>query len=312
MTPLVLALLLITWGLTRDLFGLSTVSTGWLLVGITLFSLLPVILVILEGVASTGGTVEVGTVKIALTAAATSQHVIVVPSNVTQLPGTPIGDSGSAQILDALEKSRLSDIVVVDLEDGHSWWETRLLILCAGAVRLGRPALIVFTAQKEGRPGQFIGWAPPLDLRDALLRCDQRYSEAFEAAMGLAAAAHLNGAAHPIGTEKPVSVVIPANKMHILYPKPGVLNPFLEEQILADSLGNLESSGPREIGIGRLDLFSSFLRTSAIESTDREADWFRSVLLNDDTFVAVTDHGNYIAVMTRTAIFNTVLLALTQ
>ena len=37
-----------------------------------------------------------------------------------------------------------SEIAVIDLEDGQAWWETRLLVLLAGAVRLKKPDKIVF------------------------------------------------------------------------------------------------------------------------------------------------------------------------
>ena len=75
------------------------------MLGIVLLSLIPMLLVVLEGIASSGGTVEVGAVKIAMTAAAKSQRLVVVPRNAGQ-PGMPLADSGSTQILDALKNSK--------------------------------------------------------------------------------------------------------------------------------------------------------------------------------------------------------------
>ena len=77
------------------------------------------------------------------------------------------------------------------------WWETRLLILSAGAVRIGRPRVIVFTAIREGKAGRFAGWALPVQLRDMLITECPIYSKAFETAMGLSVAAHLDMAVDP-------------------------------------------------------------------------------------------------------------------
>ncbi len=231
LTPLLLIVLFIAWGVSRNPLHFGGAPAGWVLLGIVLLSLIPILLVVLEGVASSGGTIEVGAVKIAMTAAATSQRLVVVPRNAGQ-SGVPLSDSGSAQILDALENSRASDVVVVDLEDGHAWWETRLLILSAGAVRLGRPRAIVFTAIREGEPGRFVGWALPAQLRDTLIRAHPDYAKAFDAAMGLAAAARLDMADDSGTGQKSVTVTIPPGKNYIIHPQPDALNPFLEEQLL--------------------------------------------------------------------------------
>ncbi|KJS51301.1 hypothetical protein VM98_37925 [Streptomyces rubellomurinus subsp. indigoferus] len=67
-------------------------------------------------------------------------------------------DSGGSHILSTLRRSAGTDVVIVDLEDGHAWWETRLLVLCAGAERLGRPPVIVCTAVQGSQTGRYIGW----------------------------------------------------------------------------------------------------------------------------------------------------------
>lgn len=311
LAPLLLVILLTAWGLSRNPLHFGAAPAGWVLLGIVVFSLIPILLLIVEGVVSSGGTIEIGAVKIAMTAAATSQTSVVVPRNAAQQPGVPLVDSGSAQILDALEKSKTSDVVVIDLEDGHAWWETRLLILTSGAVRLGRPAVIVFTAILEEKAGRFVGWGLPRQLRDTLLKSYPAYAQAFEAAMGLATAARLDMTADPGTGVKSVPVTIPPAKQFIVHPQPDSLNPFLEEQLLADALGPLETP-PKEISANHLlDNFKSVLHTSSIDGTERDDDWFRSALRNDDEYLAITNSGQYVGLMTRWALYNALLLSLT-
>ena len=48
-------------------------------------------------------------------------------------------------------------VAVVDLGEGESWWESRLLLL-SGAARLARPRAVVFVATRNRTPQQFLGW----------------------------------------------------------------------------------------------------------------------------------------------------------
>jgi hypothetical protein len=314
LTPALLVLLLVAWGIGRDRLHFDSAPAGWVLLGIAVLSMIPLLLVVLEGIAASGGSIEVGTVKVALTSAAVSLRTPIVPSNVTQQRGQPLTDSGSAQILDVLKDSATSDIVIVDLEDGHAWWETRLLILSAGATRLGRPRVVVFTAIQEGDHDRFVAWGRPRDLRDRLLGSDGTYRRAVDEANRLAIAARLGHApADAPNSSPPVAVNMPASKTQIVWGQDGSLNPFLDEQLLADALGRREQEGARDINVDRLwSLFRPVLRASHVDTTERDEDWFRSALLHDDDYVAMTDAGRYVAMMSMTAIVNTVLRALTQ
>jgi hypothetical protein len=308
LAPVMLILLLVVWGISRDPLHFDEAHAGWVLLGIVLLSVLPLMLVVLEGMALSGGSIEVGKVKLALTAAATAQSLVVATRNVA--PGVNISDTGSAQIIDGLRRARSARIVVANLEDGHAWWESRLLILCAGAARVGRPLVIVFTAMRSGRPNQFVGWGHPTELLDRLLDVNPDYARKFEHAMGLASAARQE---HSVPRAGARARVVPQAKSFIVYP-PNTegLNPFLEEQLLADALGSIESP-PREIGLGRLnDLFDPVLHTGRVDRTDLEAEWFKKALRSDEEYVAVTDSGTYVALMTRDEVISEVLLALTE
>ena len=111
---------------------------SWVMLGVGVIALVPVVLLILDGMARSGGTLEVRGIKVAFAAIVHEQPNVVVPRNMGVPPGLPINDSGGRQVLEALRSFSRHDVVVVDLEDGLAWWETRLAVVCAGAARLGR------------------------------------------------------------------------------------------------------------------------------------------------------------------------------
>jgi hypothetical protein len=306
--PVIFIALLVGWGVCRSRLHFEDVGGGWILLGIAVLSTLPIVLLLLEGVAAQGGSVAVGTVKFALTASATRQTHVVVQRNAAPA-GAIINDSGSISILEALQNARTSNVVVVDLGDGHAWWETRLLIVCAGAVRLGQPQVVVFVADSAGKPNQFLGWARVASLLDVLLT-NQRYLFRFERARALSAGARI-GRGYPPA----VNVAIPGDRAWMIEapastPPETTLNPFLEEQLLAAELAPIESP-PNEINESTLrTTFSTILHQRSVDQLDRDADWFRKALLQDDDYLSITDGGSYVGLMPRSAVVATVLLQL--
>ncbi|MFF7359083.1 hypothetical protein ACFZA1_41805 [Streptomyces filipinensis] len=315
LAPLLLVVLTVAWGAARTALGLDTASAGWVLVGIVGLSLLPVLLVVLSGVASTGGSVELGAVKIALTAVAGSQRGLEVPRNVVPQLGVSLADAGGVEAIVSLRKLRGTEVVIVDLEDGHAWWETRLMLLSAGATRLGRPSVVVFTAQQQGRADQFIGWARPADLLECLQESDPGLRRAYLQAFGQAVAVRL---AEPTPQTSPLPTTSALMKdlglqgmRYMTHPAPrNELNPLLEEQLLARSMADFEAL-PAEIDVSRLhQLFTPVLHTKALERTDDDAPWLRAALLDEGEYVAFTDSGRYTGIMSGAAVARAALLAL--
>lgn len=185
----------------------------------------------------------------------------------------------------------------------HACW-----FLSAGAVRLGRPEVIAFTASRQCKPGQFVGWGLPTDIRERLLQANADYGAASDKAMGYAMAARLQ---HALGGA--ANFALPPSKQHLVHPSGSDrLNPFLEEHLLADELRQQEAT-PHEIGVGRLkDLLDPVLRAGSVDRTDLDAEWFRKALRTDEEYVAVTDSGTYVALMTRADVASEVLLAITE
>jgi hypothetical protein len=308
LAPVLLVALLVGWWLVRTPLQLEQISGGWLLLGIAVLAVLPVVMVVLDGLAAGGGSIEVASVKVALVATAATRPNPVVPSNVTNEPGLSVSDSGSTAIREVLEESARSDIVIVDLGAGEEWWETRLLVACAGAARHGRPRIIVFVARMEDRPRMFVGWVRPAAARDRLLRADRGYAQAFQKASGLALAARLNEASPGTG-----GIVLPGNTSWMAHDptNPGTLSPTLDEQLLAAELEVFENPVPRPVGVSRLkELLTPVLHTVSVDNAAAGADWFRTALLQDED-VALTDDGRYVAILPRHAVVTSILLALT-
>src|SRR5262245_29989343 len=113
-------------------------SDNVLLIGILIVGLIPIALVLIDALIRRGGKLSFQGITIDLTAAASRAVDLRIDTNIG-VEGQAVTDSSSMQILAALEKGSKTDIVVVDLQDGKAWWETRLLVLVAGAVRKGRP-----------------------------------------------------------------------------------------------------------------------------------------------------------------------------
>ncbi|MEV7545154.1 hypothetical protein [Streptomyces sp. NPDC089915] len=311
LVPVLLVVLAVAWGAARNALGLGSVSAGWALLAIVALSVLPVLLVVLSGVASSGGTVELGTVKIALTAAAGARRGLAVPRNIVPEPGVSLTGDGGSGTLTSLRGLRGAEVVVVDLEDGHAWWEHRLLLLCAAASRLGRPAVVVFTAQLQGRPGRFAGWATPADLLQRLQEADPALRKAYLEASGQAAGVRMAEASGPVPAARLMKELGLEGMRGLTHPPPReTLSPFLEEQLLARGVDRFDTS-PDEIDVPRLEqLFTPVLHTRALEHTDDDAAWLRAALLDEGDYIAFTDAGRYTGIMSGTAVARAALLAL--
>ena len=273
---------------------------------IVVLAFVPIALSILDLVADRGGSIGFRGFTVDFASDAPRPQTFTVPHNIG-LPGLPVTDSASDQILEVLRRSTTTDIVVLDLEDGTAWWETRLLVLLEGAVRLGRPAAVVFTATEGGDSDRFQGWAPPSALLPLLARSDERYERVFANVRAWSRQWEL--VPPPVGG---AAVVAPTwmqgtgpNHQWMLFDSPSGLPKTLGvEQLLQSELGREfeMNRGYREVTLSRLqELFRAVLRTASIDETwppERQVD---AVLSSDDPYLPVTNAGHYVRTMTRTA-----------
>ncbi|MGH8624834.1 MAG: hypothetical protein ACREYC_06060 [Gammaproteobacteria bacterium] len=212
-----------------------------------------------------------------------------VPVNIG-FRGAPVTDSSTTQILDVLKQATTCDAVIIDLEEGQAWWETRLLVLLAGAERLKKPEKIVFVGTEARKEQCFQGWAHPNDLLPCLVQAHPQYLRSLQTA---------RAAPRQWEMVEPVNPVFPGNPPATPGQPPwmsgalatrhawmafdgatGLPNEHLAEQLLASELGEKVESQeePRKISLVRLDeLFRPVLSKDSIDqgwSTDRQISTF--------------------------------------
>lgn len=153
-----LVALFLLLGIFRYTLGWSaTDSDSTILIGILIVSLLPIILIIVDKVIERGGKFEYGDFKIDFSKVESKSIADITVSANIGVRGKPVTDSLTTNIVSALRDASANSIVIIDIKDGEAWWETRLLVLLSGAVRLGCPDKIVFVASQSGKTQHFVG-----------------------------------------------------------------------------------------------------------------------------------------------------------
>src|SRR5262249_8735120 len=207
--------------------------------------------------------------------AASPPPTVAVPAH-PGLPGAPVTESDLPSIFAALGPKG-TEVGVIDLEQGQAWWETRLLILVAGAARLGKPPGTGFIANDGGTPGVFQGWAPPEPLLAALLQAEIEFRKSFDDADAAARQA----------------IQQPGHKPPAIQPAGQIIN-FTFEEKLAGELGKLEMQRARPVSIVRLqELFRPVLRMKAIEETSPAETQLTAFFEGNASYIAITDKGCY-------------------
>ena len=313
--PAVLLVLLLGVALMRVTMSWPpTSSDSLVLTGILILSLIPLLLVVVDMVATRGGALELPFVKLSFAAAMAPVPAATIAANIG-VPGEPISDSGSQRILDSMSKAVASDIVVVDLEMGHAWWETRLVVLCAGAVRQRHPAVIVFVATEQEMPRRFEGWARPDALLSLLLGSKAEYQQSYMEAQVAAAqwavvtppAVGYGGAPAPIGAS-PLALK-GAGIVPFVNGKP---NPMALEQFLALSLGDYETQ-PVHVNLALLKgAYAAVLHIGAIDRSSSADTQTEAFLESDEPYMAITASHQYVGLLPRMVGQNSLLRAILQ
>jgi hypothetical protein len=297
------------------------------LIGVLLLSLLPIALALLDVIIDRGGSIKYGGVEIDFARSREKGAAgLQIASNIG-VPGQPVTDSDTQQILDTLKQATANNVVVVDLEDGKAWWETRLLVLFAGAVRLGKPDKIVFLGKHAHIDRQFRGWAHASELLPRLVAAHPQYARSLNSAW---AAARQWELVEPLDAPNPTDTVVPvpppppwlsgrlatAHSWMAFDPAIGLPNKLFAEQILQSDLGQkleMQQQGPRSIDLARLeDLFLPVLNRDSIDLGWPPARQLDAFLNSQAAFIATTQQGTYSALVSRAALANEVLRSLTS
>ena len=324
----VLAAALLLVALLLALIGLRQANalpgdriSAWLFLGAVLLALVPVFLSVLDLVVERGGTVEApGGVKISFAAVEVSARVDVnrttISSNLGGTPGVSVADTGGATILQTLKPALGSEVAVLELGEGQEWWQTRLLLLTAGATRLGYPRVLVFTASVSGRTKQFVAWATPEELlRVHLNNASPQMQLAYQRAQARAGQWAL-GEPVPGGNQVTLPWAMPGGTTAATAYPPGTPPPqLIPEQFLLTELAALEPPGPPmedlPVTVPLLRaLFTAVLREESIERDDPEERWLGAILGGTDDYLAITERGAYVTLVSRPAAINAVLRSL--
>ena len=283
----------------------SAQAESGVLIGIVALSLLPLLLAVLDTIMERGAVIEYGHVKVDFSQSREMGTTgLTVAANIG-VAGQAVTDSGTTQILEALRQATANDVVVVDLEEGDAWWETRLLVLLAGAERLKRPEKVVFVGTDGGRNQRFQGWANADTLLGRLVRANPQYERSLQAARAAALQWELVGPVDPAPAggyvappQLPPWLGILANQHQwmAIDPRTGLRNEFLAEQLLQSDLGQKieHLQGSVKVTLVRLEeLFRPVLNRDAIDLTWPEQRQLDAFLKSESLSIAVTQDGRY-------------------
>jgi hypothetical protein len=284
------------------------------LIAVLLLSLLPILLALLDVFMERGAVIEYAGVKVDFSQTrAMGTTGITVAANIG-VRGRAVTDSSTPQILDAIKQAASADIAIIDLEAGEAWWETRLLVLLAGAVRLGKPSKIVFVGKDEGREQSFQGWSYAQELFPLLVASAPQYLRSLQTARAIARQWEL---VEPVSVTGAASVapVIPAwltgvaarYQWMAFDPTTGLRNELLEEQLLQSDLGEKieQLEGSRRISLVRLEeLFRPILKRGYIDRSWESKRQLDTLFMGEEPFLAVIQDGKYATLVPRLALLN--------
>jgi hypothetical protein len=285
----------------------SEATLDWVVLILVVASLTPVALRVLDFLAENRAVLGSKWFNLDLSrvdlAAGASREMEFLPANLG-LTGPVISDTSPMSIVDALQSATRQPFAVVDIGDGDAWWVTRLIAFSAGAIRRGAPEAIVFVGRRENRPDQFLGWAPPGAVLEAILRDKDIYRERYEKAAAIARqlALFFGGAMVPPGTN-----LHPDVQRYTFPHEYSKLGEAALEQIVMDQLANqLEPGGsledqPDKLTLARLNsLFGTVLVTKGIDVAWPAARQIETVLGSDWPFDALVRSGTFVAMLRRT------------
>jgi hypothetical protein len=316
--PIILAVLVVGLVLSSRLLSWpAPASEGVVLTGALILSVVPLGLSVLDVVLERGGTLELAGIKLNIAQVAVSSLAAVrMPTNIGGTPGQPISDSDTSSILDSLRQASSSDVIIIDLGSGGEWWETRLLVLLAGAVRLRHPEIVVFVAADGGVARAFQGWARPDDLFPLLLAADPRYARSYWTAIAAASQWALDP---PPPLAPPPPPPVPFQGLAAVHSwmryLPGTAtavqrNDLAAEQALAADLGATVEMPTRPVGItiDRLTmLFRPVLRKFAIDETHPGEKQLEEFLESSEPYVVTTRGREYQRLVSRATGLNAIV-----
>ncbi|BCW72434.1 hypothetical protein [Arthrobacter sp. NicSoilB8] len=315
LVPILLLALFSGLAIMRALTGMpSAQNEGSVLLALAVFSILPLILLITQRLAAEGGSVELASLRLSFASAsqdaATSMRTTTLTENLGVAEGDAMAQTSLRSVLRALRTAHESEVTVVDLRRGSTWWETRLFILIAGAARRDRPLALAFIGESNGRDHVFLGWAAPSQLLDMHLAASPGLKEAYARALASTMQWQIG---EPIGRlqGQVPQVVLPWDKtvFSLPYLADDVPDPafamelFLQEELNKQALAN--PAEPVYVNIQRLrELYEPVLVTDFVDLHADDGDWARVLASSSRRFFALTAGGKFVALLARDSLMS--------
>lgn len=280
--------------------------------GIAGFALLPILLTVADAYMDRRRAREVALNLEELERFTSIRVETALPANLG-VGGRIVERHETGAVLGALGTACGAEAVLVDLEAGQAWTESRFLGLVAAASRVGRPSRVVFLATEGGAPRRFVGWADPRDLLNATLRVDPEYRVAFHqaqaaarqwsllepAAQGVPKSASECRATYVTGE---VAQRYDFSELTVLDRSQEFPDRFLAERILIGELGDRVDriAAPRFLTVTRVEeLFRSTLFTDAIDTSWGKERCATSFVQATATAIAILGNGAYQTLIER-------------
>jgi hypothetical protein len=321
LVPILLLFLFIALAILRSLTGIPSAQyEGWVLLALAVFSVLPLILLVVQRLAVDGGSVEVASLKLSFASASqdaeTSIRTTTLAENLGAAEGDAVAQTSLRSVLRALRKAHDSEVTVVDLRRGRTWWEARLFILIAGAANRDRPLALAFIGEKNGRDGVFLGWATPSQLLDMHLAANPMFQDAYERARAKTRQWQIGEPAPRMQGQIP-QVTLPWN--HSVYnlpyladdiPDPAfAMELFLQEELNVHNHAN--SPAPSYVTTQRLlELYDPILVTDFVEIDADDGAWAQVLAASSRRFFALTDGGKFRALLARDSLLSALVARL--
>jgi hypothetical protein len=281
---------------------------GQTMIVVAIISVLPLLLVVLDFFVLSGAVVDIKGVKLDFSKVQQQERAgggaqgFELPENAG-VPGAIVSDSSPMTIQQTLSIASEHRIVVANIKSGNAWWVTRLLVLCAGAVRTGSPDIVVFLGKKENVLNCFLGFGRPAELLAAMLN-EKKYEERYVSAKA-ATQQFLNYKAIK-DMLLPTTIIIPPLAMRYATSEYLAMGEEVAEQILLDHLGNIAFAGgsleapPDKISISRLnELFEPCLYRDCIELGDKDEEQLRQLFAAKGEYVALVKGGVYSSLLKK-------------
>jgi hypothetical protein len=281
----------------------------WVILLVAVISFIPLILVLLDFFASSRAVLEVRGVKIDFSKIDIDnpkfkRYPIGIPDNIG-VKGPIISDTAPMDILSALNETIQSELAVINLGRGDSWWVTRLLTLAAGATRVDGPEAFVFIGDRENTPNHFLGWAKPGDVLEAILRDKEQYKIRYQKSLRIAKQFELfkDPDLLPNGLILPGEVTRYSNDTRYSQSGENVAEQILMDQLALtygyDNTGSLEDP-PDRLTLGRLmELFGHCLYRQSIDLANHSEAQIRSLIDSKAPFLALVNQGVFDSMLKR-------------